>query len=123
LNTATGNAFFHLVANLFSLDVPAARACRKDTPVDEIRQLRALGRSVAEIARKTGATVATVRRIVGKLDPAEKESRRKEQEAAAAEINAQSGSWSEKARRWKAETGQSEATLFRVLERLRRAAK
>jgi hypothetical protein len=90
--------------------------------VGEIRQLRALGRSVAEIARKTGETVAMVRRIVGKLDPAEKESRRKEQEAAAARINAHSGCWSEMVRRWKAETGQSEATLFRVLERLSSAA-
>jgi hypothetical protein len=90
--------------------------------VDEIRQLRALGRSVAEIARKTGATVATVRRIVGKLDPAEKERRQKEQEAAAARINAGPGSWSQKVKQWKAETGQSDATFFRVLERLRSAA-
>ena len=90
--------------------------------MDEIRQLRALGRSVAEIARKTGATVATVRRIVGKLDPAEKERRQKEQEAAAARINAGPGSWSQKVKRWEAETGQSEATFWRVLHHPRRTA-
>jgi hypothetical protein len=90
--------------------------------VDEIRQLRALGRSVAEIARKTGATIATVRRIVGKLGPAEKERHRKEQEEIATRINAGPGAWSRKVKQWKAETGQSEATLFRVLERLRSAA-
>jgi hypothetical protein len=86
--------------------------------VDEIRQLRALGRSVAEIAGKTGATVATVRRIVGKLDPADKERRRNEQEATAARINARSEPWSGKVRRWAAETGQSGATLFRIIKRI-----
>jgi hypothetical protein len=90
--------------------------------VDEIRQLRALGRSVAEIVRRTGATVATVRRIVGKLDPAEKDRRRKEQEATATRINAGSASWSEKVKRWEAATGQSEATFWRVLHRLGRTA-
>ena len=44
--------------------------------LDEIRQLRAEECSVAEIARRTGATVSEVRRIVGKLDPADKERRR-----------------------------------------------
>jgi hypothetical protein len=88
--------------------------------VDEIRQLRALGRSVAEIARKTGATVATIRRIVGKLDPAVKERHRKEQEATAARIDARPDPWPEKVRRWKAKTGQSEATLFRVIKRIER---
>jgi hypothetical protein len=87
-------------------------------PVDEIRQLRGLGRSVAEIARKTGATVATVRRIVGKLDPAEMERRRKEQEETAARIDAGSERWAEKVRRWKAETGQSEGTFLRVIKRI-----
>ena len=118
----TGNAFFHLLASLFSVHVPSPTACRKDIPVDEIRQLRADGHSVAEIARKTGTTVSAVRRIVGKLDPAQKERRRKEQDAIAARINAGPGSWSQKVKRWKAETGQSEATLFRVLERLSSAA-
>jgi hypothetical protein len=116
-NIATGNALFHLLASLFSLDVHSANACRKDIPADEIRQLRAEGHSVAEIARRTGATVSEVRRIVGKLDPAEKERRRKEQEATAARINARSEPWPEKVRRWKAETGQSEATLFRIIKR------
>jgi hypothetical protein len=115
----TGNALFHLVASLFSLEVRAAIPCRKDTPVDEIRQLRALGRSVAEIARKTGATVAMVRRIVGKLDPQEKERRRKEKEQAAAPINAGTAPWADKVRRWRAETGQSEATLFRIIKRIK----
>jgi len=91
-------------------------------PVVEIRQLRAEGCSVAEIARQTGTTVSEVRRIVGKLDPAQKERRRKEQEEIAARINARAGSWTQKVKRWEAETGQSEATLFRVLERLRSAA-
>jgi hypothetical protein len=81
-----------------------------------------LGLSVAKIAKQTGTTAAVVRRIVGKLDPAAKERRGKEQEATAARINARSEPWPEKVRRWKAETGQSEATLFRVLERLRSAA-
>lgn len=87
--------------------------------MDEIRQLRALGHSVAEIARRTVATVSVVRRIVGNLDPAEKERRRKEQEATAALINARSESWSEKVRRWKAETGQSGATFLRIIKRIK----
>ena len=91
-------------------------------PVVEIRQLRAEGCSVAEIARRTGTTVSEVRRIVGKLDPAQKQRHRKEQEEIAARINARAGSWTQKVKRWEAETGQSEATLFRVLERLRSAA-
>ena len=118
-NIATGNALFHLVASLFSVHVPSPTACRKDIPADEIRQLRALGRSVAEIARKTGATVAMVRRIVGKLDPQEKERRRKEKEQAAAPINAGTAPWADKVRRWRAETGQSEATLFRIIKRIK----
>jgi hypothetical protein len=58
-----------------------------------------------------------VRRIVGKLDPAEKERRRKAQEETAARINAGPGPWSEKVSRWTAETGQSETTFLRVLKR------
>lgn len=117
--SVTGNAFFHLLASLFSFHAPSPTACRKNIPVDEIRQLRAQGRSVAEIARKTGVTVATVRRIVGKLDPAVKERRRKEQEATAARIDARPAPWPEKVRRWKAETGQSGATLFRIIKRMK----
>ena len=104
---------------MFSADVRSLSACPKDTPVDQIRQLRAESHSVAEIARRTGATVAEVRRIVGKLDPVEKERRRKEQEATAARINARSESWPEKVRRWTAETGQSETTLFRIIKRIK----
>jgi hypothetical protein len=88
--------------------------------VDEIRQLRALGLSVARIARQTGTSPAVVRRIVGKLDPAEKERRTKEQEATATRINAGPGSWSEKVKQWEAATGQSEVTFWRVLHRPRR---
>ena len=84
----------------------------------EIRQLRAEGCAVAEIARRTGTTVSEVRRIVGKLDPVEKERRRQEQEATAARINSRSEPWAEKVRRWKAETGQSGATLFRIIKRI-----
>jgi hypothetical protein len=116
----TGNALFHLVASLFSVRVRSSSSCRKDIPVDEIRQLRALGRSVADIARRTGATVSEVRRIVGRLNPAEKERRRKDQEATAARINSRSEPWAEKVRRWKAETGQSGATLFRIIKRIKR---
>jgi hypothetical protein len=63
-------------------------------------------------------TVATVRRIVGKLDPAAKERRCREQEETARRINAGPGSWSDKVQRWKAETGRSEATFFRILKRM-----
>lgn len=59
-----------------------------------------------------------VRRIVGMLDPADKERWRKEQEATAGRINAQTESWPEKVRRWRDETGQSEATLFRIIKRI-----
>ena len=106
---------------MFSVLVRSPAPCRKDIPVVEIRQLRAEGCSVAEIARRTGATVSEVRRIVGKLNPAEKERRRKEQDATAARINAGPGRWSEKVRQWEAETGQSGATLWRVLHRPRKA--
>jgi hypothetical protein len=61
--------------------------------------------------------VATIRRIVGKLDPAEKERRRMEQEATATRISTESGSWADKVKRWIAETGQSGATFWRVLRR------
>jgi hypothetical protein len=63
--------------------------------------------------------VSEVRRIVGKLDPADKERRRKEQEATAARINARSETWPEKVQRWKTETGQSGATLFRIIKRIK----
>jgi hypothetical protein len=117
--TPTGSAQFHLLASLFSAEVRSPAECPKVTPVGEIRQLRAAGRSVGEIARRTGATLAEVRRIVGKLDPGEKARRRAEQEAAAGRIDARPGPWREKVRRWAAETGQSGATLFRVIKRIK----
>lgn len=63
--------------------------------------------------------MAQVRRTVGKLDPADKERRRKEQEATAARIDARPEPWAEKVRRWTAETGQSEVTFFRVVKRIK----
>ena len=63
--------------------------------------------------------MAEVRRIAGKLDPVEKERRRKKQEATAARIDARSESWPEKVRRWTAETGQSGATLYRIIKRIK----
>lgn len=107
----TGSAQFHLVASSFGGTVVFSES----TPVDRILQLRAEKLSVAKIAHLTGSTTAVVRRIVGKLDQV---ARRKRQEAAARRINAEDLSWGEKAARWKAETGQSEATLWRVLNRL-----
>jgi hypothetical protein len=88
--------------------------------VDEIRQLRAAGCSVGEIAPRTGATVSEVGQIVGRLDPAEKERHRKEQEATADRINARSEPWAAKVWRWTAETGQSGAMSFRVIKRIQR---
>jgi hypothetical protein len=63
--------------------------------------------------------VSEVRRIVGKLDPEERERRRQDQEATAARINAGPGAWSEKVRQWEASTGRSEATFWRVLRRIK----
>lgn len=70
---------------------------------------------MAKIAQQTGSTPAVVRRIVGKVD---QEAHRKEQEEVARRINAEDLPWGQKAARWKAETGQSEVTLWRVLKRL-----
>lgn len=89
-----------------------------DPPELEIRQLRSLGLSVAEIAKRTEMTAAVVRRIVGKLDPGEVARRRRLQEETARRINAEPLPWSEKAARWTAETGQSGATFWRVLTRI-----
>jgi hypothetical protein len=85
--------------------------------VDKIRQLRSLGLSISEIASKTETTVAIVRRVVGKLDPQTVSNRRRHQEETARRIDAEPLSWSEKAKRWTAETGQSGATFWRVLKR------
>jgi hypothetical protein len=75
---------------------------------------------LAEILSKAYALLAnpdSYRILVPKLDPAEKERRRKAQEETAARINAGPGPWSEKVSRWTAETGQSETTFLRVLKR------
>jgi hypothetical protein len=80
--------------------------------------LRSLGLSVAEIAKRTETTAAIVRRIVGKLDPGEMAEKRRLQEETARRIDAEPLTWSEKAKRWTAETGQSGATLWRVLKRV-----
>jgi hypothetical protein len=69
---------------------------------------------VAEVARQAGSTVAVVRRIVGKVDV---EGHRRQQDATAARINAEPLAWSGKVAMWKNETGQSEATFWRVLQR------
>jgi hypothetical protein len=70
--------------------------------------------SLAEVAERTGTTVAIVRRIVGRLDRA---GIRQRQDEIAKRIARESLPWSEKVARWKDETGQSEATLWRVLKR------
>ena len=88
------------------------------TPADAILQLRAEGVSVADIARRTASSESRVRRIVGKLNHA---SVRAKQEEIAAKIGAEPVRWSEKIERWRSETGQSEATLWRVLKRLQQA--
>ena len=69
-------------------------------PIDEIRQLRAVGLGLAEIAKQTGSTVAVIRRIVGKVD---QEARRLQQEEVARRIDAEPLTWKEKAARWTAE--------------------
>jgi hypothetical protein len=74
---------------------------------------------VAEIARRTEATPAVVRRVVGKLDPQTVADRRRVQERAAHSIDADPLPWSEKVKRWREQTGQSEATFWRVLRRLK----
>jgi hypothetical protein len=86
-----------------------------DSPVvEQIQQLRTGGLSLSKIAEQTGSTVAVVRRIVGKVD---QEARRERQEAIAGRIDAEPLAWDEKVARWRAETGQCEATFWRVLKR------
>ncbi len=58
--------------------------------------------------------MGVVRRVVGKLDRA---AIRQRQEEVARRINAEPLTWSEKVARWNAETGLSEATLCRALQR------
>ena len=112
-----GSAVFHLVASLFGMLV----AFRNDTPLDQIRLLREEGYSLAEIAIQTGTTVAVVRRLCGTLDPEEQRRHRLRQEDIAQRIDVEPLPWSEKVARWTVETGQSEGTLWRVLQRIRRS--
>ena len=102
---------------MFSLEI----AFRKITPDEMIRQLRAEGLSLADVAQQSGATVAVVRRVCGKLDPAEEAARRLSQEQIARRIDAEPICWAEKVIRWVAETGQCGATFWRVLKRCREA--
>ena len=113
-DSVTGSALFHLLASLFTGEVSFSNNI---PPELEIRQLRSLGLSVAEIARRTETNAAVVRRIVGKLDPGEVMERKRLQEETARRIDAEPLTWSEKAERWTAETGQSSATFWRVLKR------
>jgi hypothetical protein len=77
---------------------------------------RSEGLSLADVAQASGATVAVVRRVCGKLDAAVEAARRL-QEQIARRIDAEPICWAEKVVRWVAETGQSGATLWRVLKR------
>lgn len=69
------------------------------------------------MAKRTGSTVSIVRRIVGKVNPDEAKERRAKQEATAKRIDTEPLTFKEKARKWVAETGQSEVTFWRVLQR------
>jgi hypothetical protein len=59
--------------------------------------------------------------VVGKLDPQAVADRRRVQEATARRIGAEPLPWSEKVKRWTEQTGQCEATFWRVLKRLKSA--
>jgi hypothetical protein len=98
---------------VFSLQVHL----RNSTPVEQIRQLRASGLSLAEVAERAGTTVAIVRRVAGKLD---REAIRRHQEETAQRIDAEDLTWGEKVAKWQEETGQSEATFWRVLQRVKK---
>ena len=100
---------------MFSLEIHI----RNITPDERIRQLRTQGLSLAEVAQESGVTVAVVRRVCGKLDSADEAAWRLCQEEIARRIDAEPICWSEKVVRWVAETGQSGATLLRVLKRCR----
>src|ERR1022692_3565889 len=62
----TGSAQFHFLASVFDVLI----AFRNHSPVDQIRQLRSEGLSLAEVAKRSGTTVAVVRRGCGNLDTA-----------------------------------------------------
>ena len=82
-------------------------------------QLRENGLSVSKIAEMTGIAHGVVRRIVGKLDPAEVQKARQRQADTARQIDSLPIRWPEKIARWKEQTGQSSATLWRVLKKTR----
>ena len=90
---------------------------RNPNPVERIRQLRAQGLSVAEVAAQVGTTVGVVRGVCGNLDPEEERRHRSRQDEIACRIDTEASTWPEKVARWKEETGQSETTLWRVLKR------
>ena len=69
----------------------------------------------------TGSTQGVVRRIVGKLDPEEVQEARQCQMDTARQIDGLPISWPEKVARWEEQTGQSGATLWRVLKKCREA--
>ena len=73
---------------------------------------------MAKIAERTETTPAVVRRLVGTLDPATEDEKRRQQEKIARRIDAKPLPWSAKVELWQEETGQSETTLWRVLKRL-----
>ena len=91
-------------------------AFRNHTPVDEIRQLREGGASLAKVAEATGTTINRVRRLVPRLDKA---ALRREQEEKAKAIDALPLTWTEKAKRWEQETGTSGTSFWRVLQRMK----
>jgi len=97
---------------MFSLEIRFSNP----TPVEEIRQLRSEGSSLAEVAERAGTTVAKVRRLVPKVDKA---AQCRQQEETARAIDALPLTWGEKAKRWKEQTGQSGTTLWRVLQRMK----
>ncbi len=82
-------------------------------------ELREKGLSVSKIAKLTGTADGVVRRIVGKLDPTEVQKARQRQIDQARQIDSLPISWPEKIARWKEQTGQSSATLWRVLKKTR----
>jgi hypothetical protein len=80
-----------------------------------VRNMRAAGLSVAAIAAQLGTTVARVRAIVGKVDRA---AHVRQQDELVRRIDKQVMPWAEAVRIWQEQTGQSEATLWRVQNRL-----
>ena len=63
--------------------------------------------------------MGVVRRIVGKLDPAEVQAARQRQMETARRIGRMPISWPEKIALWKEQTGQCSATFWRVLKKCR----